>query len=244
MLSVVMPVYNERNTFPEIFERVLAVKIPKEIIIVDNCSTDGTVDLLKRIKRDDVRVFFQPRNQGKGTSVRLGIEHVRGELTVVQDADLEYDPEDFHKLLEVQRRFDADAVFGARRAVEGYRQAAHFQAGNRALSLLFSILYGQWVEDVATCYKLVRTSVLQSLRLETGGFDLDFEIPAKLARGGWTIHQVPITYRPRTRTQGKKIRITDGLWAAKVLVKWRVAPIYARNGGLGGVRKPAGSSDG
>ena len=231
MLSVVIPVRNERQAFPKIFAKVLAVDVPKEIIIIDNCSTDGTAELLREINRDGVRVLFQPHDRGKGASVRRGISEARGDFVIIQDADLEYDPQDYQKLLEVQRRLSADVVFGIRQPVDLWRQPWHFAAANRCLSILFSLLYGQRLSDVATCYKLVRTSVLRSLDLKSSGFDLDFEIPAKLARAGQRIHQVPISYQPRTRAEGKKIRVADGFHAVAVLIRWRLARLGRRTAG-------------
>ena len=228
MLSVVIPVRNERDAFPKIFAKVLAVDVEKEIIIIDNCSTDGTVEMLRDIDHAGVRVVFQTHDQGKGASVRRGICEARGDLVIIQDADLEYDPEDYRTLLGVQRRENADVVFGVRRPVDLWRQPPHFAAANLGLSLLFSILYGQWVSDVATCYKLVRTEVLRSLDLRSSSFDLDFEIPAKLARSGRRIHQVPISYRPRTHAEGKKIRVGDGFQALSVLIRWRFAALGKR----------------
>lgn len=220
-LTVIMPVYNERATFGEIFRRVQAVEIDKEIIIVDNCSTDGTRDLLRAISQPNVEVILQPRNFGKGTSVRAGIAKARGESIIIQDADLEYDPQDYHRLLREQERTGAVAVFGRRVAADGLRQPLAFRLGGRALALVFSVLYGQWVTDIATCYKLIRADVLQALPLESSGFDLDFEIPARLALAGHRISEVPVSYRPRPVKAGKKIRWWDGIASLVGLSRWR-----------------------
>jgi glycosyltransferase involved in cell wall biosynthesis len=220
-LSVIMPVYNEQQTFEDIFRRVQAVEVEKEIIIVDNCSTDGTRDLLRTITDPNVEVVLQPRNYGKGTSVRTGIAKARGEYIIIQDADLEYDPQDYHRLLHEQERTGAVAVFGRRVPVDGHRQPLAFRMGGRALALVFSVLYGQWVSDIATCYKLIRADVLQALPLESSGFDLDFEIPARLVLAGHRISEVPISYRPRPVKAGKKIRWWDGVVSLAGLSRWR-----------------------
>ena len=221
-LTVIIPVYNERETFPEILRRVQAVDIDKEIIIVDNCSTDGTLELLRKIDAPNVRVILQPQNYGKGTSVRTGIALAKGEHVIIQDADLEYDPRDYYRLLEAQEATDAVAVFGRRVSVESYTQPLSFRLGGRLLGLVFSVLYRQWVTDIATCYKLIRRDVLQALPLVSSGFDLDFEIPARLAMAGHRIHEVPISYRPRPVKAGKKIRWRDGLASLKGLCRWRL----------------------
>ncbi|MBI4240675.1 MAG: glycosyltransferase family 2 protein [Candidatus Rokubacteria bacterium] len=220
-LTVIMPVYNERATFGEIFRHVQAVEIEKEIIIVDNCSTDGTRDLLRAISQPNVEVILQPQNYGKGTSVRTGIAKARGESIIIQDADLEYDPQDYHRLLREQERTGAVAVFGRRVPMDGLRQPLAFRVGGRALALVFSVLYGQWLTDIATCYKLIRADVLQALPLESSGFDLDFEIPARLALAGHRICEVPISYRPRPVKAGKKIRGRDGVVSLMGLSRWR-----------------------
>lgn len=220
-LTVIMPVYNERKTFVEIFRRVQAVEVEKELIIVDNCSTDGTRELLRTITGPAVEVILQSRNYGKGMSVRTGIAKARGEYVIIQDADLEYDPQDFHRLLTVQQRTGAVAVFGHRVTMDGYRQPLVFRLGARALALVFSVLYGQWVTDIATCYKLIRADILQGLPLESSGFDLDFEIPARLALAGHRIYEVPITYRPRPVGAGKKIRWRDGASCFFALCRWK-----------------------
>lgn len=223
-LTVIIPVYNERESFPETFNRVQAVDIDKEIIVVDNCSTDGTRELLARIDVPNVQVVLRSQNYGKGMSVRTGIALAKGEHIIIQDADLEYDPRDYHRLLQAQEATDAVAVFGRRAPVEGYTQPLSFRLGGRVLALVFSVLYGQWMTDIATCYKLIRRDVLQALPLESAGFDLDFEIPARLAMAGYRIHEVPISYRPRRVRTGKKIRWRDGYASLVGLCRWRFRP--------------------
>lgn len=240
-LSVLIPVYNERATLAEIVRRVQAVPLNKEIIIVDNCSTDGTrEDLQAMLARGEagtaeavdapVRIFLQPENRGKGSSVRRALELARGEYVIVQDADLEYDPQDYLKLLAaITKGRGYDAVFGTRllpgSAARRQQPRTSFFYGRVGLTVVFRLLYGSPLSDVATCYKLMRRDLAQQLQLRGNGFDLDFEIAAKLAklaRRGARIREVPISYQPRTELEGKKIRVVhDGLRAAATLLKYR-----------------------
>ena len=228
-LSVVLPVYNERETVLELLERVRAVELDKEIIIVDNCSTDGTREIVSGLDLPGVRVILQPENRQKGNSVRRGFEAAQGEYVVIQDGDLEYDPQDYHALLRAVERDGALAALGSR--VLGARQRGVrlpftvFALGRSLLNLLFRILYGSRLTDIATCYKLMPAALARDLKLRCNGFDLDFEIVAKLARRarreGKPIADVPIAYHPRTVAQGKKIAWRDFFWALWVLARVR-----------------------
>lgn len=223
-LSVIMAAYNEKDTILPALERVRAADIgpwEKEIIIVDNCSTDGTREILQGLEQDDgLRIIFQPRNMGKGTSIRTAIPHCTGDYSIIQDADLEYDPAEWPRLLEKALAEDLDAVYGSRtlggRAAYIYTQNYW---GVRFLTWLTNLLFGTNYTDVATACKMVRTSVLQSLRLTCSGFDLDFELSNKLGKNGYRIGEVPITYRPRSVEEGKKIRPKDGLRALWVIFR-------------------------
>jgi dolichol-phosphate mannosyltransferase len=236
-----MPVYNERATLAQILQRVQNVPIDKEIIIVDNVSTDGTrEDLQGMIERGEagdensdapVRVSFQSENHGKGSSVRRALALARYEWVIVQDADLEYDPHDYLRLFEagLKRRKPLDAVFGTRlvpgsKARDNQPRTTFFY-GRVGLSVFFRILYGAPLSDVATCYKLMRREFALGLELKSNGFDLDFEIAAKVAlsrRRGFSFGEIPISYTPRTEIEGKKIRVVhDGLRAAWALLKFR-----------------------
>jgi len=223
-LSVVLPVYNERETLLEILERVRAVELDKEIIIVDNCSTDGTREIVSALQWPDVRVILQPENRQKGNSVRRGFEAAQGEYVVIQDGDLEYDPQDYHALLRAVDDDGALAALGSR--VLGARQRGEklpftlFALGRSILNLLFRVLYGSRLTDIATCYKFMPAALARDLKLRCNGFDLDFEIVSKLAlrsrREGKPIADVPVAYHPRTVAQGKKIAWRDfftALWA-------------------------------
>ncbi len=228
-LSVIIPVYNERETILEIINRVRAVNLgdgwEKELIVVDNCSTDGTRDLLRMVTLPNVKIVYQPRNLGKGTSVRAGISLASGDFAITQDADLEYDPAEYPRLLERALKENLDVVYGSR--VLGGKRYHHYAANYwavRLLTLLTNLFFGVHYTDVATNYKLVRTPILKSLRLTCSGFDLDFELSDKLALATKRIGEVPISFNPRTYEQGKKIRFKDGLRAYWVVFRDRFIP--------------------
>jgi glycosyltransferase involved in cell wall biosynthesis len=229
-LSVIICVYNERDTILPVLDQVQAVDLgpswEKEIVIVDNFSTDGTREILEEIDQRNVKVIFHPRNLGKGSSVRTAIEHVSGDYAIIQDADLEYDPQEYTDFLARVAEDRPAAIYGSRtlggRAV--YEYAANY-LGVRFLTELTNLLYGAHLTDVATAAKMVRTDVLKSLKLTGTGFDLDFELTDKLLRAGYEIVEIPVTYRPRTIEEGKKIRPWDGLWALRVIIRDRFLPL-------------------
>jgi dolichol-phosphate mannosyltransferase len=228
-LSVIMPAYNEKDTILTALERVKAVGIEKEIIIVDNCSTDGTRELLQQINDDDIpstgsghcRIIFQPENFGKGNSIRTAIPYCMGDYTIIQDADLEYDPQDWYKLVDLALEKDLDAVYGSR--VLGGPKAiyTHYYWGVSFLTFLINLLFGAKLTDSATACKMVRTRVLKELKLTCAGFDLDFELTNKLLKNGYQIVEVPISYQPRSFEEGKKIRGKDGLKALYTILRDR-----------------------
>ena len=222
-LSVIIPVYNEIATIAEVLRQVEALQVDKEIIIIDNCSTDGTREFLQGLPPERAHVILQPANYNKGTSVRTGLKLAQGEYTVIQDADLEYDPQDILRLLEAVQREQTDAAFGARFtgvAGEGHGPGLH-SFGRSRLNDVFRWLYRRNLRDVATCYKLVRTALLQRLTLRSSGFDLDYELAAKLVKAGARIIEVPISYRPRTAAEGKKLSWRDGWPVLCSLLKYR-----------------------
>lgn len=237
-LSVVVPVFNESRTIVEIIERVRAVPIDKEIIIIDNCSTDGTRELVLGMDFPELRVILQDRNRRKGNSVKKGIAAARGQYTIIQDGDLEYDPRDYEPLLEAVQADGVLAAMGSR--VLGMQQrgeampASSFSLGRDLLNDYFNVLYDAELTDIATCYKIAPTSVFQSLGLVSDGFDLDFEIAGKFVlearRRGMTVVEVPIRYYPRTTRQGKKIRWTDGLASLLAITRFRFAPLPGGEG--------------
>ncbi len=222
-LSVIVPVYNERNTVTEAVRRARSVDLPldREIIVVDDGSTDGTRDLLPALSDSKVRVVFHPANQGKTAAIRTGLAHVTGDAVLIQDADLEYDPDDWSKLLAPLLDGRARVVYGSR--FTGRRRNMLFwsTAGNRFLCLVTNLLYGSRLTDVETCYKLFDRRVLEGITLVSERFGFEPEVTAKLLRAGETIVEVPISYDGRTRQEGKKISWRDGLETVRILVRCR-----------------------
>jgi glycosyltransferase involved in cell wall biosynthesis len=215
MLSVVIPVYNECGTIEELLKRVQAVAIDKEIIIVDDGSTDGTREFLAGLQTpgsDAVRVLLQERNRGKGAALRRGFEAARGAVILVQDADLEYDPADYAQLLAPIERGVADVVYGSRFHGGPHRVLFFWHSvGNKLLTTLSNMLTNLNLTDVWTCYKVFRAEVIQRLALRENRFGFEAEITAKVARAGWRIYEVPISYHGRTYAEGKKITWKDGV---------------------------------
>jgi glycosyltransferase involved in cell wall biosynthesis len=223
LLSVVMPVYNERHTIEEIIRRVMGVPIRLELIVVDDCSTDGTRELLTGLQeRHGFKLLLQPRNGGKGSALRRGFQDVTGDLVVIQDADLEYSPEEYPDLIELICQGRADVVYGSR--FIGRHRVFLFThyAGNRLLTLITNVLYNTMLTDMETCYKVMRTEVLRSMTLESNGFGIEPEMTAKIFKRGYRVYEVPITYDGRGYDEGKKITWRDGLVALWVLLKYRL----------------------
>jgi dolichol-phosphate mannosyltransferase len=221
-LTVVIPVYNERGTVMTVLEKVKSLPVSKEIIVIDNLSTDGTRELLETVSDPEIRVVLQSKNLGKGTSVKLGFAMAKGEWVIIQDADLEYEPSDILRLLEHAEKAGEVAVFGSRLLTGNPQGMLAFYIGRVVLNLIFRLLFGARTTDVATCYKLVRSDIAKRLRLRCSGFDLDFELASALRRLGYNIAEVPITYRPRTIAEGKKIRPMDGIKAIATMLRVRI----------------------
>ena len=241
-LSVVIPVFNEKATIAEILYRVQAVDVDKEIVIVDDFSRDGTRDFLNQLARsserspammevlpegrgfrtDNIRICFQDRNQGKGAALRRGFQEARGEIVLIQDADLEYDPQDYHVVLEPFRR-GADVVYGTR-FTSGTRRVLFFwhSVGNQFITLLSNMFTNLNLTDVETCYKAFRKPVLDSIQVEEDRFGFELEITAKIAQGDWVIFEVPISYFGRTYAEGKKITWKDGFRALWCILRYNV----------------------
>lgn len=222
-LSVIVPVYDERNTVVEIVRRMRAVDLPVdlEIVIVDDGSTDGTRDVLRQLADSTVRVVLHERNQGKGAAIRTGLEKVTGDLVLIQDADLEYDPEDWPKLLNPLLRGKAQVVYGSRFTGERRNMLFLHWIGNRFLSLVTNVLYNTTLSDMETCYKLFDRTVLDGITINASRFEFEPEITAKLLRRGIRIYEVPISYTGREFEEGKKITWRDGFIALWTLVKYR-----------------------
>lgn len=222
LLSVVMPVYNERTTIEEIVGRVLAVPLRLELIVVDDASTDGTGEILDRLQAaHGFTLCRQPTNQGKGAALRRGFVEVTGDLVVIQDADLEYSPEEFPQLIELICQGRADVVYGSR--FLGRHRVFLFThyAGNWLLTFITNVLYNTMLTDMETCYKVMRTEVLRSMTLGANGFGIEPELTAKIFKRHYRVYEIPITYDGRGYDEGKKITWRDGVVALWVLLKYR-----------------------
>ncbi|MCU0962877.1 MAG: glycosyltransferase family 2 protein [Pirellulaceae bacterium] len=222
LLSVVIPVYNEEATLAAILARVSRVLVPKEIIVVDDCSTDGTREILGTYARAaGLRVLCKPRNEGKGAALRSGFAAARGDVIIVQDADLEYDPRDFPKLLKPIITGDADVVYGSRFLGDVPQDPSWLhRCGNALLTGLSNCFTGLSLTDMETCYKAFRREMLEGIVIEQNRFGFEPEVTAKLARRGARIIEVPITYRARSYADGKKIGIRDALNALYCIARY------------------------
>jgi glycosyltransferase involved in cell wall biosynthesis len=222
-LSVIVPVFNERNTVAEIVRRMRSVELPveREIVIVDDGSDDGTRDVLTQLADSTVRVVKHAANRGKGAAIRTGLESASGDVVIVQDADLEYDPEDWPKLLAPILKGRARVVYGSRFTGERRNMLFLHWVGNRFLSLVTNILYNSTLSDMETCYKLFERNVLDGIQLRADRFEFEPEFTAKVLRRGIRIYEVPISYAGREPYEGKKITWRDGVTALWTLVKYR-----------------------
>lgn len=227
-LSIIICVYNEAASALIVIDKVRAVQLSdgwlKEIIVVDNCSTDGTREQLQGLTHSEVRVIYHPRNMGKGASVRTGFHEATGEYGVIQDADFEYDPNELALFTAKASATKAVAVFGSRTTGGRhiYKYAQNYW-GVRFLTGMTNLLFGGHLGDVAVATKMVKIEVFHALNLQGSAFDLDFELPCALLKHKYSIAEVPISYQPRTIEEGKKIRWTDGLHALWVILKMRFA---------------------
>jgi glycosyltransferase involved in cell wall biosynthesis len=221
-LSVVIPIFNERGTIKEIIERVKATDYDKELILVDDCSTDGTRDWLQKNAPKDVQVFYHPINQGKGAALKTGFQHVTGDIVLIQDADLEYDPADYSVLLGPILDGRADAVFGSR-FLGGPHRVLYFwhYVGNKFLTILSNMFTNLNLSDMETGYKAFRSELLQGMDIKSARFGFEPEITAKLARTKCRIYEVPISYSGRGYEEGKKITWKDGVAALFHVVRFR-----------------------
>ncbi len=225
LLSVLVPVYNERATLERLLARVLAVPLDKEVIAVDDGSTDGTAGLLRDLAaRLPVRALFHPANRGKGAAIRTALAEARGDIVVIQDADLEYDPEEYPRLVAPILRGETSVVYGSRYLAPGNDlPLTHFKVGVLILNATANLLYGLRLTDEATCYKVFRAGLLKSLPLRCERFEFCPEVTARVAKRGERIVEVPISYHYRTRAQGKKIRLRDAFEGFFTLLRYRIS---------------------
>lgn len=229
-LSIIIPAYNEANTIFQLLEKVHATPliedIQKEIIVINDCSKDRTEDEIRRFMQtypESAIIYHkQPRNQGKGAALRVGIEKATGDWTIIQDADLEYEPNDYNPLLGWMIKNDGKVIYGSRFLNKVNKHSYQsFYFGGRLLSLITNILYGQHLTDEPTCYKMFETHLLKSIPLRCNGFEFCPEVTAKVCRKGYKIPELPIQYHPRSISEGKKINWKDGVIGIWTLVKYR-----------------------
>jgi glycosyltransferase involved in cell wall biosynthesis len=234
LLSILIPAYNEKETLESLVSKVMQVPLSKEIIIIDDGSDDGTTHIIEQLEQErKVRAIYSKKNQGKGMAIRLGIETAIGDVLIIQDADMEYDPMEIETVVRPILSNQTDVCYGSR--ILGRRQglseessALRYYVGGRLVSLITSLLYGQIVTDEPTCYKAFKMSVLRKIPLDGTGFELEPELTAKVLRSGFRFHEVPITYHPRRPGQGKKLNWVDGLKAIATLLVWRFRPFQLR----------------
>ena len=222
-LSVVLPVYNEKNTIRQIVDLIEAVPVDKELLIVDDGSTDGTREIIQNFfsSRKDIRVILHDKNKGKGAAVRTGIAAAEGDVIIIQDADLEYNPSDYAKLLPVLSSEGVGAAYGSRFLGRHAVTTPWHRFVNFFLTALTNTLYGSRLTDMETCYKMIRTPLLKQLALESSGFEVEVELTAKLLLAGEKIVEVPIAYKGRSFHEGKKIGWRDGLKGVSALFRYR-----------------------
>jgi glycosyltransferase involved in cell wall biosynthesis len=232
-LSVLIPVYNEERTLEEVVRRVRSIELPKEIILVDDGSKDRSRELLTQLQQqserapdplNEIRVFLQPNNQGKGAAIKVALDHAHGDVIIIQDADLEYDPHDYPALLEPIERGLADVVYGTRFAGGGAHRVLFFwhSLGNRMLTLISNMLTNLNLSDMEVGYKMFRAEVLRSIKLESKRFGFEPEVTLKLAKKGYRFYEVPISYHGRTYQEGKKITWKDGVSALYYMLRFRL----------------------
>jgi glycosyltransferase involved in cell wall biosynthesis len=231
-LSILVPVFNESKTLEEAIRRVRSVRLPKEIIVIDDASTDGSRDLLKRLAAEmnpggdslnELKALFQSVNQGKGAALRAGVKHVTGDIVIIQDADLEYNPQDYTKLLEPILTGDADVVYGTRFHGGGPHRVLFFwhYVGNQILTFFSNMLTNLNLSDMEVGYKVFKTDVIKKVEIKSNRFGFEPEVTVKVAKLGCRVYEVPISYHGRTYAEGKKITWKDGIKAIYALIRFR-----------------------
>ena len=223
-LSVVIPVYNEATTILHLYEAVRAVRLNIEIILVDDGSTDGTREIMRTLHDEGTRIFYHDRNLGKGAALRTGFQHVTGDIVIIQDADLEYDPQQYPKIIQPILDGKADVVYGSRFITGDYRRVLFFwhMLGNKFLTLLSNLLTNLNLTDMETCYKAFRCEVLRKIRIEEDRFGFEPEITAKIAKLNLRIYETGISYSGRVYEEGKKIGWKDGMSALRCIIKYNL----------------------
>ena len=222
-LSIIIPVYNEKDTILEILKRVenVDLSLEKEIIIIDDGSVDGTKEILKKLE-GQYKILYHSKNQGKGAVLRTGFKQANGDFTLIQDADLEYDPKEYHQLLKPLIQNKADIVYGSRNLKDNPRFKKSYYWGVLFISWLTNILYGSNLTDVYTCYKVFKTPILKEMDLESNGFEFEEEITIKALKKKLRILEIPINYSPRSLKEGKKIKWWDGVKAIWAMLKYKI----------------------
>lgn len=217
-ISVIIPVYNEVNTCIELINKVQAVPMEKEIIVVDDGSTDGSIEKMEEL--DKITLLKHEVNKGKGAAVQTASEHITGDIVIFQDGDLEYDPIDYTNLINPIVNGEAEVVFGSRWLGKKNQWSFHF-LGNKLITLFSNIINQRWINDMASCYKAIPADIFNNLELKSNGFGLEAEITAKVFRKGYSVKEIPISYERRTSAEGKKLRLKDGLISAIACLRFR-----------------------
>ena len=228
-LSVLMPAYNEAETIERVLDAVLATPQEKEVILVDDGSTDGTREIIRRLAdREGVVAIIHPFNQGKGAAVRTALAVATGDVVIIQDCDLEYDPSDYARLMAPIEQGETDVVYGSRSFGSHTSYSFWFVMGNKLVTLATNVLFNCYISDMETCYKVMRIEAARRLRLRARGFELEPEITGGLLNLGYRIYEVPVRYRARSREEGKKLTWQDGIRAIGTLVRVRMQRPVAR----------------
>jgi dolichol-phosphate mannosyltransferase len=221
-LSVIIPVYNEKDTIAKIIKKVDSSPFDKEMIIIDDGSSDGTQNYLDSLKgqKENIKIFWHDKNQGKGAAIRTGLKYAAGDLVIIQDADLECDPKDYGALLQPFQDKNVRVVYGSRRLKKNPRGRSVYFLGGRILSMLCNLLYRTKLTDATSCYKVFARDVIKNIDLKANRFEFCMEVTAKLSKAGFNIVEVPISYYPRQDNIGKKLKIKDGLLSGWTLIKY------------------------